>query len=551
MSGLSLLALNQTRTAITNLQSFSLKQAAASASQARPIVRVFQMLTLNQVPDIRAWNQGLGLIIELQQLESITATFSTNFANQTSQPADLSQVLSQAREIEVSARDLSESLDQSWYLRNQLPPETLAQLQSGRQQLTQILDIGEFLTRDSQTWVIVFQNTTEVRATGGFAGSYALLHLQNGKLGELVIEDIYDADGQFEGFVSPPSGVREYTSGSRGLRLPDANWWPDYPKSSQVMLQFFALGNRDDVVGIAAINVEVIEKILQITGPVWLPDYDTQLTADNTAQVLRTDRENFFPGSSQKKHLISHAATMLKEKVASLNAHEFRQLAQMFLQLPAQKSIQIYATNPELQNELAQLHLTGEIGTTTAHAQSLQNRCNCMMDTLMLVESNVGINKVNSEISRSVLLDWNKQNQTLVANVTYKHTGNYVPTKPDENTGYVNYQRLIFSPEYAVTTVSIGDQILEAYDLETISTHRGEELRQLGFLVPVLSGTEQQVSITLQRQSPISHTHGLLIHKQSGLPGVPYELINGSSFTSTLLERDTILPLTPSTTVTY
>ena len=45
-------------------------------------------------------------------------------------------------------------------------------------------------------YAILFQNNMEIRATGGFIGSFGILNFENGKLYDLAIYDVYDADGQ-------------------------------------------------------------------------------------------------------------------------------------------------------------------------------------------------------------------------------------------------------------------------------------------------------------------------------------------------------------------
>ena len=114
----------------------------------------------------------------------------------------------------------------------------------------EISTVVEQLSSQQQKWIIIFQNSNELRATGGFMGSYSIIDINQGKIVSITTEDIYDADGQFPGFVDPPHGVKEYLSSGNGLRLPDANWNPDTKKSSQQVLHFFALGNKQNVSGV-------------------------------------------------------------------------------------------------------------------------------------------------------------------------------------------------------------------------------------------------------------------------------------------------------------
>src|SRR5579859_7780532 len=109
---------------------------------------------------------------------------------------------------------------------------TRTQLPNLIAKLDDINTLAQILLTNTHRYVILFQNSEELRATGGFMGSYALVELQNGRLTKLDIQDIYQPDGQFYGFVEAPPGVKDYLSSGKGLRLPDANWSPDFPTSA-------------------------------------------------------------------------------------------------------------------------------------------------------------------------------------------------------------------------------------------------------------------------------------------------------------------------------
>lgn len=65
--------------------------------------------------------------------------------------------------------------------------------------------LGETLGSDStKTYLVLLQNNMELRATGGFIGSFALITFENGKLIDANVFDVYSADGQLKGYVAPP-----------------------------------------------------------------------------------------------------------------------------------------------------------------------------------------------------------------------------------------------------------------------------------------------------------------------------------------------------------
>jgi len=79
-------------------------------------------------------------------------------------------------------------------------------------------------------YLLLFQNNNEMRATGGFIGSYGILDLDEGRIKNLTIDGIYNADGQLLSKITPPEPLR-FTNDRWHAR--DANWFPDFPASAQ------------------------------------------------------------------------------------------------------------------------------------------------------------------------------------------------------------------------------------------------------------------------------------------------------------------------------
>jgi len=540
--GIVFLAVQHTQLAIAELQAQNLQRAAQSAQRAKYVSAPLRAITLN-LADIAAWDSGLASIIALASVQSEAENFFLALAHSTEETPDLGELNASLQELSTSMGTTHTLLTQARLAQQLIPSEQIATLDHLSTILESVTKSIALLMQGNQTWVIMLQNSAELRATGGFTGSYALLRLQDGKIAEIVIEDIYDADGQFLGYVSPPPGIREYTSSGRGLRLPDANWWPDFPKSAQTQLQFFALSDRDTISGLVAVNVDAVAQLLEITGPIWLPDYQLELTPQTLAGALRTDRDDFFPGSIQKKQLISHAFTMIRQKLTTLDAHSQQQLATLLPQLLEEKQVQAYAVDPALQQQFRESKLSGEIGLAAPQARALSNACDCNPAALALIESNVGINKSNTAVSRTVTIDWLPDPGKLTLTIQFSHDGSYQPASSRETSGYVNYQRIITSPFLTVQSIQLDGHVLSSVDADSISTSAGETLTQTGFLVPIPSGQQKTVVIELLANPETSPIDSLLLHAQSGLSPTEYQLRTPAATTQFTLRQDSLVSL--------
>jgi len=500
--------LKQTYYSAQLVKQYEIEAAATSARSSLPVARVLSAVTLGKNPDIELWKNGLLVITELP---ANLAHFSP-FVAENGSPNQL--ILSLKNSI-----DLLQQLPDRWWLQRWQP--TLAA------QLATFAAEAEIIEREALSgdhrYLVIFQNSDELRATGGFMGSYAQLALRDGQIQSVDIQDIYVPDGQFTGFVEAPPGVKEYLSSGKGLRLPDANWWPDFPSSAQKILPFFALGKEQAFEGVIAINLEVMKQLLQITGPVYMPDYQTTVSAENVAEVARADRSEFFPGSVAKPHFLSNLFTILKFKLRALTPAQKKELLTLIRSDLRNKNIQIYSNLPELQAVLSTYQLTGEVKTPSDHP------------FLFLVESNVGINKANRDIIREVHI-------TLTPALTSITIDFYNRNSAELNAAghYINYQRLLLPPSAQIRSITYHGKTVHDWDSEIVTAESGQSLLQVGFLLEVPAKTDRQVVIELAQsvgKEPLEY----LIQKQAGLPPVPYTVSWQGQPKSFLLEKDELI----------
>src|SRR3989344_28805 len=85
-------------------------------------------------------------------------------------------------------------------------------------------------------YLILFQNPSELRPTGGFPGTYGVVTFKDGKLQDLKVDDVYNLDGQLQELIVPPIQLQHITP-NWGMR--DANWFIDFPTSARKITAFY------------------------------------------------------------------------------------------------------------------------------------------------------------------------------------------------------------------------------------------------------------------------------------------------------------------------
>lgn len=396
------------------------------------------------------------------------------------------------------------------------------------------------LSTGDQRWLLLFQNSNELRATGGFIGSYAIAEISEGKVTKISIEDIYDADGQFTGYVEAPPGVAQYLSSGKGLRLPDANWDPDTAKSAEQILPFFALGKKQNITGLVFVNLDFAKELLTFFGPIELSDYNTIVTNENIDEVLRSRRDAFFPGSIQKKHMLSQLLTQLQLRISNIEPHQITSLTKLVIRAFSNFDLQFYSNNQTIDTIFTKHNLRQKIVTVPD------------ADYLYIVESNVGINKANAGISREVTLQKSNDTHTItivftnsnekpltskltqLTELTTQKAATSEPT-PSHHMAYINYQRILVPTDWKVTAIKYNSTPLETFD-ETIISVNGTDIKQLSFLVVVPESETIPVTITFENSSDFD---SIFIQKQPGTPVTKYILeYNQKQSTHELLKNE-------------
>ena len=155
-------------------------------------------------------------------------------------------------------------------------------------------------------YLIVFQNNQEMRATGGFIGSYGLLETSQGKIDKLKIEGIYNPDGQLTVDVVPPRPIQKI---SASWSTHDANWWPDFSKSAEKISWFYEKTGGPTVDGVIAVTPVLLQKMLEVTGPIEMTEYNKTITSKNVIKEIQQEVEVDYKKDDNKNEEIVEATT--------------------------------------------------------------------------------------------------------------------------------------------------------------------------------------------------------------------------------------------------
>lgn len=361
-----------------------------------------------------------------------------------------------------------------------------------------------------KTYLVLFQNSAELRPTGGFIGSFALVSFSGGKLSDMNIYDVYSSDGQLKGHVEPPSPIKQYL-GEAGWYLRDANWDPDFPTSAAKIEWFLDKEMDVSVDGVVAIDLSVIKNLLALTGPVKILDSQTQVDKDNFAQVLQNAIENgFFPGSRKKVNALSSLYDSLLDRIKS-GFVDKSSLAGLVYKSLESGGIQVYMHSQPVSNVLGVMDWDGSLVVETCSN-------NCLSDFVMVNEANLGVNKVNADISRSYALSTTFAPGKLRHSLNIKIKNSSAPLGSGKDV-YKVYLRLIVpagSHTFKTESIYAGSTTALEPTYEEVANRL-----DVGVWLEVARGQERVINFSWVRDSNLNFaTSGEYIlrwQKQSGI----------------------------------
>jgi hypothetical protein len=211
-----------------------------------------------------------------------------------------------------------------------------------------------FDSDDEKHILLMFQNSSELRPAGGFLGSYGEIIIKNGRMKELVVEDIYwpDHEINFNEKYIAPEPLQRITK-DWGAR--DANWFFDFSVSAENtmnMLERSKLYKDENIEfeGAIAINVNVLGSIMDNIEEIKLDEYEMVIDGKNFLAELQREVEvgkDKQAGENPKK-ILSVLAPKIIEKLENLSEDEMKNLINILSSHVENKDVMFYARDRKL-----------------------------------------------------------------------------------------------------------------------------------------------------------------------------------------------------------
>jgi len=370
-------------------------------------------------------------------------------------------------------------------------------------------------------YLVLLQNENEIRPSGGFVGSFAILAFEGGRFLNFQVNDIYEADGQLRGHVEPPEEIKKYL-GEAGWYMRDANWQASFPLVSRDVQWFLDKETGRKVDGVIGLNLASVKAVLGVIGEIFVPDFKEKVNENNLYEQAEFYSDNkFFAGSGQKASFLGGVSKQLMEEIKTAGGSEGQKLLMAIVELLDRNEIQISFNNSEAAKVVAEAGWDGSIYEGKCSLTST-GQVNCFADYLYIVEANLGVNKANYFLYRNIEREI-EIGEKIIKNklkIVYENTSKSSNWPAGD---YKNYIRIYLPTESQAEEVnwsesgSGGKNIVSGENLK-ISQSGGK--KEIGFLVTVPIGkkieveVKYSVGIDLSKVSSFSYLN--YVQKQSG-----------------------------------
>jgi len=311
-------------------------------------------------------------------------------------------------------------------------------------EITKLIDNGVEYSRflenliafgGSKKYIILFQNPSELRPTGGFPGSYAIMHFQDGQLKEFKIDDVYNLDGQLKENVIPPKELQHITP---TWAMRDANWFIDFPASARKIMEFFKKEAGYEIDGVITFNPLIVGKMLEVLGPIELPDYDLTLTADNFLQEIQAEVE-YGENRTQPKTVLYEFGPKLLEKLYNAQPNQWVAIFDTLFASLESKDMPMYFNDLRLQSFALEKGFAGQVKDVPG-------------DYLMVTATNIKGSKTDIITDTAMKLESEVKGGEVIhkLSITRKHNGG------KHKYGFYNRQ----NPSYIRVLVPEGSELI-------------------------------------------------------------------------------------------
>ena len=246
-----------------------------------------------------------------------------------------------------------------------------------------------------RTYLILAQNNHELRPTGGFISGVGELTVEDGRLVSLTFSDSYAVDNLGVPHDLTPADFQDVLSGQLWF-IRDANWDADFPTSASRAMEIYARDRGTQTDGVIALDLAALQLLVDALGPLQVPGINEPVTGQGVVQVIQEQwggpvGDGWKEWWLHRKDFMGQIASATMARLSGGGSIQPTRVAQALKQAIDEKHLLLYVADPQAGRLLRERNWDGSLPDPWSSS-----------DVLLVVDTNVGFNKVNPNIERAI-----------------------------------------------------------------------------------------------------------------------------------------------------
>jgi hypothetical protein len=214
-----------------------------------------------------------------------------------------------------------------------------------------------------RSYLVLFQNLAEARATGGMPGAYLVIRADRGAI-EIV--DQGSASSGMHVHADRPvlrldPDMRALYTDRMGRYPADVNLTPHFPTAAALAREMYRRRTGNTVDGVLATDPVALSYLLKALGPVAMPS-GTLLTADNAVQTLLSGVYSSVPSAAQDGYFAAAARGVFE--ALTRQPHDVAAMIAQLSRAAGERRILMWSADPGQQKVIEGTMLEGALPIT-------------------------------------------------------------------------------------------------------------------------------------------------------------------------------------------
>lgn len=207
-------------------------------------------------------------------------------------------------------------------------------------------------------YLLIAQNLSDPRGSGGHVGSHAVLTVEDGRF-ELGPMTATVELGPGPAVAAPPDVERRYGRFGSLRWLMAATYPPDFRTAGRLLVDLWAARGEEPVDGVISVDAVWMRDLLEAIGPVETPAWPEPLTPDDVVDVLA--RATFETSDQDVSNALQAALAEALWHAALERTPQLQPFTEALGRAAAERHLQVYSVHPEEEALLEELGVAGAV----------------------------------------------------------------------------------------------------------------------------------------------------------------------------------------------